>query len=57
MTTGTWRKSSFSGSQAECVEVGGDNGGIMVRDTQNREGQTLSVGAGAWLRFTAKIKG
>jgi hypothetical protein len=51
-----WRKSSYSsGSGGQCVEVGG-NGGILVRDTTNRDGGTLTFNAEAWETFTASIK-
>ena len=51
-----WRKSSYStGGSNNCVEVAtSDN--VMVRDTTNREGFTLSVSASAWLKFTSGIK-
>ena len=41
-----WRKSSYSGSNGgNCVEVGGQAGAILVRDTTNREGVMLPVPA------------
>jgi hypothetical protein len=33
----TWRKSSYSGSQTDCVEVGSADRTIQIRDTKNRE--------------------
>jgi len=51
-----WRKSSYSdGNGGQCVEVAGD-GVILVRDTTNRDGVTLSVPADAWKSFTGTIK-
>lgn len=51
-----WRKSSYSdASGGNCVEVGAD-GVILVRDTTDRDGLTLSVPAGAWRRFTDQVK-
>ena len=54
-----WRTSSYSGSQANCVEVGNAAaprvGLIMVRDTKDRPGPTLTVSADAWRRFTASV--
>jgi hypothetical protein len=51
-----WRKSTYSGgSSNQCVEVA-TNGGVLVRDTTNRDGFTLSVSASAWLKFTSAIK-
>jgi uncharacterized protein DUF397 len=50
-----WRKSSYSanGGQA-CIETASAAGNVMVRDTTNRDGGTLSFAASAWERF---IKG
>lgn len=51
-----WRKSSYSGSQANCVEVGNATGLVKVRDTKDQRGPALAVSADAWRRFTAGIK-
>ena len=51
-----WRKSSYSGNGGQnCVEVAG-HGVILVRDTKNRDGVTLSVPARAWAKFTASLR-
>lgn len=51
-----WRKSSYSGSNGgNCVEVASADA-VMVRDTTDRAGVTLSVTADAWQVFTAGIK-
>jgi hypothetical protein len=52
-----WRKSSYSGSQANCVEVGNAVGLIKVRDAKDRQGAALTVSADAWRRFALRIKG
>ena len=57
MTELTWRKSSFSGSQANCVEVGNAAGLVKVRDTKDHRGPAIIVSADAWCRFTMGIKG
>ena len=51
-----WRKSSFSsnGGQA-CVEVASANG-VAVRDTTNRDGETINFTAAAWRSFLTDIK-
>ncbi|MGH3169399.1 MAG: DUF397 domain-containing protein [Trebonia sp.] len=56
--TQTWIKSSYSGSQGgNCVEAAADTrGGILVRDTKNREGAVLGFRAVAWRRFADEIK-
>jgi Domain of unknown function (DUF397) len=51
-----WRKSSYSGNGGQdCVEVAG-YGAVLVRDTKDRDGVTLSVPAGAWAKFTASLR-
>jgi hypothetical protein len=52
-----WRKSSYSGSQANCVEVGNAGGLVEVRDAKDRQGAALTVSADAWRRFALGIKG
>jgi hypothetical protein len=51
-----WRKSSYStnGGQS-CVEVAVD-GAILVRDTTDRDGGTLTFSADAWAGFVNGIK-
>jgi len=54
---GEWRKSSFSSSNGgACVETASDHGAILVRDTTNREGFTLSVPAAAWETFLDALR-
>jgi hypothetical protein len=51
-----WRKSTYSSSNGgQCVEVASADG-VMVRDTTDRDGVTLSVSRAAWASFTASIK-
>ena len=52
-----WRKSSYSGGNGgSCVETASDSGIVLVRDTTNRGGGTLSFTAGAWQEFTGALK-
>jgi Domain of unknown function (DUF397) len=52
-----WRKSSYSGANGgSCVETASGAGVILVRDTTDRDGFTLSVPAETWAKFTATIK-
>jgi hypothetical protein len=51
-----WRKSSYSGAQGSCVETASDGGAVMVRDTTDRAGLTLSVPASAWTAFLAALR-
>ena len=51
-----WRKASYSGgANGSCVEVGNGDG-VLVRDTTDREGGTLSVTAEAWRAFARDLK-
>jgi hypothetical protein len=52
-----WRKSSYSGSEANCVEVCNAVGLVKVRDTKDRQSPALTVSVDAWRRFTMGIKG
>jgi len=53
----SWRKSSYSnGDGGECVETASGQGLILVRDTSDRDGGTLSFSAQAWAAFTAGLK-
>ncbi|MCW2931920.1 MAG: hypothetical protein JWM19_2882 [Actinomycetia bacterium] len=51
-----WRKSSHSsGNGGACVEVATADA-VLVRDTTDRDGFTLSVPAAAWHRLTASLR-
>lgn len=51
-----WRKSSFSSAQGgACVEVA-SAGRVLVRDTTDRQGATLTFSADAWAEFTASLR-
>jgi hypothetical protein len=51
-----WRKSSYSAENGNCAEAAPAAGSVLVRDTQDRDGITLTIPAGAWHAFTARIK-
>jgi hypothetical protein len=52
-----WRKASYSGSGGgNCVEVADSEPAVLVRDTTNRDGSTLTFSAEAWGRFTASLR-
>ncbi|MEH1163817.1 DUF397 domain-containing protein [Micromonospora sp. CPCC 205539] len=58
MTQAQWRKSTKSGSNGgNCVEVA-DNlpGVVLVRDTKDRDGGTLSFSPASWRGFVAMAK-
>jgi hypothetical protein len=56
MNEQTWRTSSYTASQGNCVEVGDGDRAILVRDTKDRDGGTLTFTAAAWQTFTGSLK-
>ena len=52
-----WRKSSYSGTNGgDCVEAADRTGQVLVRDTTDRGGSVLSVGATAWREFIGSLR-
>jgi hypothetical protein len=52
-----WRKSSYSSSNANCVEVGADRPDtIAVRDSKDPDGAALAFAPGRWQAFTRRVK-
>ena len=53
-----WRKSSYSGNGANCVEAGNAPGAVLVRDTTQRgHGPVLRVTPAGWARLLTAVKG
>jgi Domain of unknown function (DUF397) len=53
---GNWRKSTYSDANGgDCVELANDSGMVMVRDTTNRGGGTLTVTVDAWRAFLGRL--
>lgn len=51
-----WRKASYSNGSGNCVEVGTVGPVVLVRDTAQRDGETLSFNSEAWSAFVAVLK-
>ena len=53
----SWRKSTRSNGHSNCVDVA-DNvpGRVLVRDTKDRDGGTLTFAPTAWSRFIELTK-
>jgi hypothetical protein len=51
----TWVKSSYS-STGNCVEVADQPGRVLIKDTKDPSGPTLSISVQAWRRFTGQVK-
>ncbi|TWG08823.1 DUF397 domain-containing protein [Saccharopolyspora dendranthemae] len=54
-TDATWRKSSYSATQNECVEVAITSTAIGVRDTKDRTGGTLVFDNTTWSTFLTHL--
>ena len=51
-----WRKSSASGTGANCVEVASFKSSVLVRDTIDRHGTILTFTPAQWRSFVRGIK-
>jgi len=51
-----WRKAAKSGNGGQCVEAASGHGSVLVRDTADRQGGTLTLSAEAWQRFADTLK-
>ncbi|MBB6119485.1 DUF397 domain-containing protein [Nocardiopsis algeriensis] len=54
--TGVFRKSSYSQSEADCVEVTDLHSSTAIRDTKHRELGALFFGADEWQAFVNSAK-
>jgi hypothetical protein len=51
-----WRKSTYSLSNGNCVEVGTGQRMVAVRDSRDPDGPAIGVSPRAWLEFTEQVK-
>ncbi|MFC7326976.1 DUF397 domain-containing protein [Marinactinospora rubrisoli] len=56
MSTPAFRKSSHSGHSAECVEVAGGSGDLLVRDSRHPGQGCLSFPMAEWGAFLAVVR-
>ncbi|MFD0152637.1 DUF397 domain-containing protein [Streptomyces sp. NPDC055721] len=53
MTEPNWHKSTYSGSNDDCVEVADNAPRVLVRDTKDHARGELTATPTAWAAFTA----
>ncbi|MCP2165353.1 DUF397 domain-containing protein [Goodfellowiella coeruleoviolacea] len=51
-----WRKSSYSGTETNCVEVALGPVTVLVRDSKNVAGPVLGFASTRWGAFLASVK-
>jgi hypothetical protein len=52
-----WRVATYTGGNGgNCVEVGDTDYAILVRDTKDRHGGTLTFTAATWQAFTNSLR-
>lgn len=56
LRTLTWRKSTHSSSNPQCVEVAFAPNAIAVRDSKDPNGPTLSVSRASFVRFLDSLR-
>jgi hypothetical protein len=52
----TWRKSTHSADQGNCIEVGEVSASVLVRDSQDHSGPILVLSPGQWRRLLSHIR-
>ncbi|WP_116044147.1 DUF397 domain-containing protein [Amycolatopsis palatopharyngis] len=51
-----WRTSSYSGNGGSCVEVGHRSDQILVRDTKDRPGGSLTIPGAPWQALLTHLR-
>jgi len=54
-TERTWVKSSYSGSEGNCVEIARGRDRVLIRDSNDARGPVLAIPAAAWRQFTRQL--
>ncbi|MEU7002801.1 DUF397 domain-containing protein [Nonomuraea sp. NPDC046570] len=56
MEPATWRKSTFSGNNGECVEVAWTPTAVKVRHSQRPDDEVLRFTPAEWTAFVAGVR-
>jgi predicted secreted Zn-dependent protease len=51
-----WRKSSYSGTNGQCIEAAPGPGLVLVRDSKDRSGPVLTFTPAQWTAFAAGVR-
>ena len=54
-TEHTWVKSSYSGSEGNCVEIAASREQVLIRDSSDAHGPVMAIPAAAWRQFTRQL--
>jgi Domain of unknown function (DUF397) len=52
----SWRVATYTGGSGDCVEVGDTGHTILIRDSKDRAGGTLTFPATSWQAFANSLK-
>ena len=52
----SWRKSSYSNAESNCLEVAGRPGSVAVRDSKDPDGPALAFRPGGWTVFLHRLR-
>lgn len=52
----TWRKSSVSAGEGECVEVAFSGQSVLARDSRDQSGVVLAFSTAQWIGLLQRIK-
>lgn len=52
----SWKKSSYSTGQNNCVESAADSRGVQVRDTKDRTIPAVVISPAAWSAFVGLLR-
>lgn len=51
-----WRKSSWSGTEGNCVEIALTEETAFIRDSKDRAGGTITMSAAAWSELVNSLE-
>jgi hypothetical protein len=51
-----WRTSKASGGSGNCLEIVGEEGLVLVRDSRNPSGTILEFPPGPWTSFLRRVR-